>query len=177
MRLVLVVLTLLSFGSCKEKGKKVAVTAGSEQEFVLYLVRHAEKNTAQSTDDPALTPCGELRAQNLAVILKNAEITAVYSTNYKRTQQTTKPTANAQKLETIAYDPRNLDQIAMLVLETKKNALIVGHSTTTPELAGMLTGKKLEAMDEHIYNRLYKVVITDTRKTVEILEIGFDCVY
>ncbi len=170
MRIILVVIySLLVFSSCKEQNKTAA------QEFVVYLVRHAEKDTATPTNDPELTTCGVLRAKNLVTLLKDVDLDKVYSTNYKRTQNTAKPTAAAKNTTIISYDPKALNTIAVQVLKEKKNALIVGHSNTTSVLAGMLVGEELEVFDEHIYNRVYKVMINDKEKTLEVLEPTFEC--
>lgn len=59
----------------------------------LILVRHAEK-VKDGSNDPILTPEGKVRANELMYILKHVELSAIYSTPYKRTQQTVLPTAN-----------------------------------------------------------------------------------
>jgi len=48
----------------------------AESDTVYYLVRHAEKTIEKS--DPALTPVGKKRAQDLAARLKGVPLTAIY---------------------------------------------------------------------------------------------------
>jgi len=55
------------------------------------VVRHAEK--AADGNDPDLSAAGQQRAEGLARILKDAEITAIFTTEFKRTQETAAPTA------------------------------------------------------------------------------------
>ena len=59
-------------------------------EHTIYLVRHAEKAKGK---DPVLTAQGKQRAENLAQMLQDAGVTRVYSTDYRRTQQTAAPSA------------------------------------------------------------------------------------
>src|SRR5436309_7919351 len=61
---------------------------------VVFVVRHAEKTTGGG-NDPELSPAGHKRADALARILKDSQITAVFVTEFKRTQETAEPTARA----------------------------------------------------------------------------------
>src|SRR5260370_22141468 len=60
----------------------------------VILVRHAEKIIDPNNADPDLSPAGEARAQELVRMFGDAGITAIYATQYKRTQQTVKPLAD-----------------------------------------------------------------------------------
>src|SRR5687767_7346778 len=62
---------------------------------VVYVVRHAEKATNSPTD-PDLSAAGQLRAVALKDTLSKVILSAIYTTNYKRTQQTATPTAQAK---------------------------------------------------------------------------------
>jgi len=74
----------------------------------IYLVRHAEKQTtgngSMMISDPDLTEDGRLRAKALADTLAGKKITAVYATQYKRTQQTAEPTAILKLTPIKRYD-------------------------------------------------------------------------
>ncbi|PYI74487.1 MAG: phosphohistidine phosphatase, partial [Verrucomicrobia bacterium] len=50
---------------------------------VVVIVRHAEK-LAAGGNDPDLSPVGRTRAENLARILKQAKITAIFTSEFKR---------------------------------------------------------------------------------------------
>ena len=64
---------------------------------IIFIVRHAEK--ASVTDkDPDLSLQGRKRADALAHILKDSQITSVFVTEFKRTQQTAAPTAKAAQV-------------------------------------------------------------------------------
>src|SRR5437667_11564086 len=61
---------------------------------VVVIVRHAEK-AANGGNDPDLSSAGHARAEALARILKDSGITAIFSTEFKRTEETAAPTATA----------------------------------------------------------------------------------
>jgi broad specificity phosphatase PhoE len=149
---------------------------GKDSMFTIYLVRHAEK--AQSDDqpkDPPLTDCGEQRAASLQVFLSQVHLDAIYSSDYTRTRNTAKPTAESRKMETRLYDPRNLEDFAKGLIESGEDALVVGHSNSTPVLAGLLVGKEMEPIDESIYNRIYQVVINKESGRLNVLHSTFEC--
>lgn len=105
-----------------------------------FLVRHAEKGSTGT--DPDLTPDGQARAEELLRILKNIPLTAVYASNFKRTQQTAQPTATDQGLSVQTYDPLVYDPLTDDVLQNHRGdaVLVVGHSNTIPKLLNYLTG-------------------------------------
>jgi len=148
----------------------------SEKIFTIYLVRHAEKElSAENPKDPALTPCGEKRAESLANLLKNVQLDVIYSTEYIRTKETAQPVANEKEKELTYYDPVKLADFAKLLLKNKEDVLVVGHSNTTPVLAGLLIGEDLEPFDESIYNRIYQVVVAKDKGRLHILNTAVVC--
>lgn len=124
-------------------------------ETVYYLFRHAEK-TADSPD-PGLTEAGQARAGDLAAMLKDAGVTRIFSSDYKRTRDTVAPLAEATGVEVEIYDPRDLPGFAEQLKEMGGVIIISGHSNTTPELTALLSGYETEPMDESEYDRLYMV--------------------
>ena len=120
----------------------------------VYLVRHAEKT--KDKKDPALTPAGQQRAQDLAARLKDVTLTKIYSSDYTRTRDTAAPVAAAQGLEVMLYDPRDLQGFAETLSQEKGHILIVGHSNTTPPLVALLGGEAGEPINEATeYDRFY----------------------
>ncbi len=147
-----------------------------EDSFTVYLVRHAEKLIDMNNlKDPPLTQCGEERSESLALFFSNIELDRIYSTDYIRTKNTALPTAEAKNLEIEIFDPSKLEELMTLIIKRGENALIVGHSTTTPVLAGLLTGKEMGAIDERIYNRIYQVIISDKKGDLNIFHTSFEC--
>ena len=148
----------------------------AEDIYSVYLVRHAEKDlTDPDTKDPKLTSCGEERANRLSTIFKDVDLQAVYSTDFKRTQDTAKPTAVSKGLPISLYNPYELDNVINELVSEKKGVLVVGHSNTTNVLAGKLAGTDLEAIDEKEYDRLYHVVVTEDSAKLQLLHQAFKC--
>jgi len=143
-----------------------------------YLVRHAEKVTADSQmimddpNDPQLTPVGLVRAQDLADRLVDADVTVIWSTDTTRTRSTAAPLAERLGLEVQIYDASDLEAFAaQLKSNAGSNVLVVGHSNTTPGLAEALGADPGAPIVEKGENdRLY--VINLTTGTGEIQRFG-----
>jgi len=74
------------------------------------------------------------------------------------------------------YDPDKLKDFSNFLLESKQDALVVGHSNTTGVLAGLLLSEELEEFDLDIYNRVYQVVIYNNYNgRLYLLHTAFDC--
>ncbi|NMP33019.1 histidine phosphatase family protein [Thalassotalea sp. M1531] len=141
----------------------LTTTTSLAEDFTLYLVRHAEKQSDRK--DPSLTRCGMLRANQLAEMLKHIEINAVYSTHYKRTMATARPTANAKNVSVIQYAPNGLEQLVRTLKAKQQNALVVGHSNTTPQLVALLTGNNIVPMTEKEYQHFFQIQISGKKVT------------
>lgn len=127
----------------------------------IYLVRHAEKQ-ADGGKEPVLTLVGQQRATNIAKMLKDKNITAIYSSDYNRTRQTAQPLAQILGLTITIYDPAKLKAFAKQILSKpfsidQGNLLIVGHSNTTPGLASFLGGEDFGEIDHSEYHRVYQL--------------------
>lgn len=121
-----------------------------------YLVRHAEKT--MDKPDPGLTLEGTQRARDLAVRLKEAKVTKIYSSDYVRTRDTAAPLADATGVTVTLYDPRELSAFAKQLLNERGQIVVVGHSNTTPQLAELLNVDGGEPIVEATeYNRLYVI--------------------
>ncbi|MDX2415547.1 MAG: phosphoglycerate mutase family protein [Bacteroidales bacterium] len=154
----------------------VAFGQDKEDSFTIYLVRHAEKLIdINNLKDPPLTQCGEERSKSLALFFTNIEIDRIYSTDYIRTKNTALPTAKAKNLEIEIFDASKLEEFLALIMERGEDVLIVGHSTTTPVLAGLLIGEEMGAIDERIYNRIYQVVRCNNKGKLNIFHTSYKC--
>lgn len=135
----------------------------------IYLVRHAEK-TLDASQDPELTDSGRQRAANLANMLRSTEIRHVFSTDFRRTRDTAAPLAGLLGVEIEIYDPDELEAFAHRLQQLDANALVVGHSNTTPALVELLGGDRGTPIEENWeYDRLYLVRIEDGRAIHTIL--------
>ena len=168
--LLLAVLTLVA--ACKESGK--INVAEKENTSVYYFIRHAEKDRSDSTNkNPSLTIQGLERANKWALFFKDKNIAAVYSTNYKRTQQTALPIAKEQNLEIISYTAKELISEKFIANNKGKNIVIVGHSNTTPELVNSLLGeKKYEDIADRENNNVFIVTLNKNKATAKRVKVN-----
>jgi broad specificity phosphatase PhoE len=136
--------------------------------YTLYLVRHAEKQ-ADDSRDPELTEAGTHRSKNLANWFADKDINDIWSSDYKRTRDTAKPTVSRLGLKLNIYDARDLNALNETLLRNQNNALIVGHSNTTPELARLLCNCDIEDMNDSEYDRLIVISIDSSGARVGTL--------
>lgn len=112
----------------------MAVSCSNENENkVVYMVRHAEKDVVPK-NDPPLTTDGVIRSVDLARWFKDIDIDTVFSTDYVRMRETAKPLAEQQNLELSMYDAKDFDGFAEQLEKMKADTiLVVGHSNTILE--------------------------------------------
>jgi len=121
----------------------------------IFIVRHAEK--ADATKDPNLSEAGRARAEALAKTLKDANITAIYATEFERTQQTAAPLAKALGISVTTLPAKdNAAFIAKLSASTG-NVLVVGHGDTIPDLIKALGISDPINIAENDYDNLFAV--------------------
>ena len=145
----------------------------SDEIYSIYLVRHAEKQ--QDVKNPQLTNCGRFRAQQLASLLANVDIKAIYSTQYQRTMATAQPISHQKNLAIKNYSGKNLTQFALSLKQLKQNALVVGHSNTTPQLAELLSSEKVKAITEKQYQGLYQIQFFQNQVSLTLLTQPLVC--
>ena len=133
----------------------------------VILVRHAEKAVSgPMAGDVPLSEAGLQRAAELARVLGDAGIRAIYATPYERTRKTVAPLAAKLGLQPIeiAAGKDYADQMAKRIRE--KNAgqtvLVVGHSNTTPDLMRKLGVNAVHDIAESEYDNLYIVTVMGT---------------
>jgi broad specificity phosphatase PhoE len=127
-------------------------------EPTIFIVRHAEKADAAQSKDPDLSEAGRARAQSLAGVLKDAGITSVYATEYKRTQQTAEPFARLAHVDVTIIPAAETQALIAKLRDTKSNTLVVAHSNTIPELVKALGVTAPVAISEADYDDLFVVV-------------------
>ena len=145
-----------------------ACTAQPDDNYTFYLVRHAEKQADQGKD-PGLTNAGNDRSEQLAKWLQDKGIRKIWSSDYQRTRDTAGPLVSKLGLKITLYDPGDLPALANELLEDRNNALIVGHSNTTPDLTRRLCQCDISDMDESEYDLLFVVSVFGGETKVETL--------
>ena len=146
----------------------------SQATTTVIFVRHAEK-ALQPADDPGLSPAGQRRVAELTRQLRDADviagIDAVYSTPYRRTEETARPIADTLGLPVNTYDASNTEAIMEYIVKEHKGKiiLVVGHSNTLPALmANMGASKRVPPIAEDEYDNIYIVSIPWFGKTKTI---------
>ena len=150
---------------------------------VLVLVRHADK-AAQPADDPPLTADGAKRAQDLAATLRNAGVTAIITTQLRRTRATAQPLATALGLtpevlkvseRALVANPAPGAQFPPEVLKERAEyvkvleaavrhlsgvVLVVGHDWSVPGLIAALGGPQFPNICSSVYDNLFVLIST-----------------
>lgn len=147
----------------------------SQATTTMIFVRHAEKALIP-VDNPGLSAEGQLRAQELARQLVDADVVAgidaIYSTDTRRTVETAQPTADALGLDIMRYENQEDDEpvVDEMVRRHKgKIMLVVGHSDTVPTMIAALgASKKVPPIAEFEYDNIYLISIPWFGKTKTI---------
>jgi broad specificity phosphatase PhoE len=92
-------------------------------------------------------------------MLADSGITAIYATEYKRTQDTAKPIAERLGLKVQTQKGQDSAGLAALLKSThaKDVVLVVGHSNTMPEVIKALGGPAIKIPDDE-YDTIYFLV-------------------
>lgn len=138
--------------------------AGAAAQHAVFVVRHAERADADAkaspmmASDPDLSDAGRARAQSLAAALKDAKITAIYTTEYKRTQQTAEPLAKALGLTPTVVPARDMPALIEKLKAATGNTLVVGHSNTVGDVVARLGVAEPVRLDDSDYDNLFIVL-------------------
>jgi broad specificity phosphatase PhoE len=141
----------------------------------VFLVRHAEKDTIPE-GDPQLTGAGESRAQDLSHVLEEGGVTAIFATQFRRTQDTVRPLADLLGLEVKIVEANRTDQLVETIRRNHQGGVVVvcGHSNTVPEIIVELGAAPVSPIEEaNEYDNLYVVRLSaDGGAEVTTLKFG-----
>lgn len=171
--ILLLLLLALVIGCKQEKTKEATKPIQDTELTTYYLIRHAEKDRSDPTnEDPDLTPRGLERAKSWGAFFDSIPIQQVYSTNYKRTQETARYTALRHNLMVEMYDPNDLYSEDFQTLTYGQTVLIVGHSNTTPKFVNAITGKNTYFdMADNDNSTMWKVRVQNGQAKVNMYKI------
>ena len=146
----------------------------SQATTTMIFVRHAEK-ASQPADDPGLSEAGHRRVAELTRQLVDADVVAgvdaIYSTPFKRNQETAQGVADALDLPVHIYAPDDNEAVLATILKNHKGKiiLVVGHQNTLPTLmADLGASKKVPPIHTDEYDNIYVVAIPWFGKTKTI---------
>lgn len=130
---------------------------------LVFLIRHAERADAGMASaktpgaDPELSEAGKARAKALVGVLKDAQITSIFVTQYKRTRDTGQPLADAIGIPTVTIDATD-GRLIQTIKAATGNVLVVGHSNTVPEVIKALGVADPMTIAEEEFDNLFVVV-------------------
>lgn len=122
----------------------------------VVLVRHAEPQT--SGGDPGLTAAGRKRAELLGFMFQNAGVTALFTSELRRTKETAKPLAARVSLVPAVLTGLNTAADRDRVLAVPSGvALVIGHTNTVPQLIDALGAGNNVQIAENEFDRMFIV--------------------
>jgi broad specificity phosphatase PhoE len=137
----------------------VSVSTASAQPVVV-IVRHAEK-APNGGNDPDLSSAGRARGEALARILKDSGITAILTTEFKRTQETAAPTATSIHVTPTVVAAKDTATLVGKLHQLNGNALVVGHGGTIPNIVKALGLNSSINIPDADYSELFIVILGD----------------
>lgn len=152
MRRPLLLLATLALASAPLRAQAAPIT--------VVVVRHAEKGP--ENPDPSLTPAGQRRAVALARVLTDAHPTALFASEFKRTQETAAPLAAANGLPVTIVPAGRMDSLLALLraLPPGSHAVVVSHSNLVHLIVQKLSGMRMPPLTDADFDRLVVVTIT-----------------
>lgn len=134
-------------------------TGARAESPAIFIVRHAERADAggPAQADPALSQAGKVRASSLAEALRDARISAIYTTEYKRTQETAAPLAASLGVKSEIIPAKDESGLIAKLKANSGNVLVVGHSNTVPEIIKALGISTPVTLAENDYDDLFLV--------------------
>jgi broad specificity phosphatase PhoE len=133
--------------------------ASAVAQSTVFIVRHAEK-AESGGNDPDLSQAGRARAESLASILRDVGITAIYTTEFKRTQETAAPLAKTLGIEVVSVPGKSTTELVTRLHDLQDgNALVVGHSNTIPLLTKALGIDATININDDEYDNLFVVTL------------------
>lgn len=137
----------------------------------VYLVRHAEKDNTDQTDNPPLVQEGHDRAQRLHELMEDVNLSKVLSTEYDRNVNTVKPIVDSRGVELEIYEWYEWQGPVQAIKNREGSFLICGHGDNLLPMIEFLGGDKpMEELGEHEYDNLFKVVRKNGQVNVEVIK-------
>jgi phosphohistidine phosphatase SixA len=128
---------------------------------MIVVVRHAEV-VASVDPDPGLSVDGRERAARLAKMLSQVRptrgIDAIFTSEFKRTQQTVTPLSETLALPLNIVPSATWNELSRRILRQHRGeyVLVVGNANTVPVIVEALSGQKV-ALREDEYDAMFLV--------------------
>lgn len=166
---LLALLAVGLFASCDQAEKALEPGRGT----TVVVVRHGEK--VDDSEDAALSALGLARAQDLADLLRQADVRAVFASEFRRTQETLQPLADRFQLEIQVFPEAEPKHLVDAILEKYEGQLVVvaSHGNRIGEILRLLGVSAEESAVDPRYDDLFVVTeIGDGRASLLHLSYG-----
>lgn len=144
----------------------LAFVASACAQPTVIVVRHGEK--ADDGKDPALSIVGEVRAERLAGMLMPSGVSAIYTTQFRRTQLLAQPLAKRIGVRPTVVAAADGDALIRQIQAHRvaETVLVVGHSNTVPGIIKALGVKEEVKVADDEYDNVFVIVPRGTQTTV-----------
>lgn len=141
----------------------------------IFVVRHAEK---ESGNDPLLTPAGNMRAGDLMRALQNEGIQKIYTSKFRRTQNTGDSLRIQLKIDTVHYIADTVcDKLINAIMEHSdfgKTILIIAHSNTIPQIIRKfgVTDHPYRDLPDNDFDNLFVITYKKGKAKLKTMKYG-----
>ncbi len=141
-------------------GLGLAAPAALAEPSLVIVVTHSER-AGEPAGDPALSPEGRQRARQLADHLASANVEAIITTQWRRTQETAAVLAQRLGIEVQPVVTRrgeaaaHIDEVLAAVHKLSGLVLVVGHSNTVAGMVARLSAERPLALCETSHGYLF----------------------
>jgi len=152
----------------------IAFPASSLAQNTVFVVRHAERADsgtgapAMMATDPDLSEAGRARAASLAIVLKDAQISAIFVTEFRRTQQTAAPLAKSLGITPTVVSSKDMAELTTRLKKAHGNALVVGHSNTVPDVIAALGVPTPVSVSDTEFDQLFVVTSGSPPRVIQL---------
>ncbi|HSC26854.1 MAG TPA: histidine phosphatase family protein [Vicinamibacterales bacterium] len=151
-----------------------AAAATCAAQATVIVVRHAERADSAGrgqlmmATDPDLSDAGRTRAASLASLLRDAGVTAIYATEFKRTQQTAAPLSEAIGIPVTTVASGDSAALLAKLKASSGIVLVVGHSNTVPQILKGLGIRDAPAIADTEYDNLFIVTTGEAPRVLRL---------
>lgn len=134
-----------------------STTPSARAQEAILVVRHAEQT---APPDVVLTEAGHRRAAALALRLRDSGITAIFTTNATRTQETAMPTAKALGITPRSVPQQDVEGLVRRITteHSRDRVLVVNHSLNLSAILRALGHRDPPTVAVDEYDALFVIV-------------------
>lgn len=169
--LMLTLIAALGFAQPTQRTAKSPPPSGLAETQLIFVVRHAD-TTPNSGSNPDLNAQGQARALQLANMIQDEQLGAIYVTNTNRSVQTAAPASANSGIPTTFYPPLDAIGLANTIRSSNSTVatLVIAHSNTVPDIIEALGGPSFDDLAEDSFDHFYAVLLRSGRhvRTIEL---------